>query len=226
MASDFSLTVSFSAMRANALVSNSAGVDQCQSLKRQDGWFAGPLRTVQRAPRRESSTSNSCAQAREGIVPSPGRLAAPACLHQRFHDSAMIISQGHAKTVVLITPHLQNSQTFWFARTSGGAMDQPVTMAAVEHDASVINREEVRLKVFISYSRRDMVFADRLVAALEARGFDVLIDRRNLPALEDWERELGGFIRQSDTVVFIVSRHSISSNRLLKNDFDLSLLSL
>ena len=90
-------------------------------------------------------------------------------------------------------------------------MDQQVTRATVEHDASVTNHGEVMLKVFISYSRRDIMFADGLVAALEARGFDVLIDRRDLPALEDWERELGGFIRQCDTVVFIVSQNSISS---------------
>ncbi len=35
IASDFSLTVSFSATQRNLLVSKSAGVDQCQSLKRQ-----------------------------------------------------------------------------------------------------------------------------------------------------------------------------------------------
>ena len=43
-----------------------------------------------------------------------------------------------------------------------------------------------RLRVFISYSRRDMAFADRLVDALKARGFEVQIDRQDLPKLEDW----------------------------------------
>ena len=38
-----------------------------------------------------------------------------------------------------------------------------------------------KLKVFISYSRRDRAFAEKLLAALEARGLDVLIDRRDLP---------------------------------------------
>lgn len=68
-----------------------------------------------------------------------------------------------------------------------------------------------RLKVFISYSRKDMAFADLLVTVLEQRGFDVLIDRRDLPALEDWERELLGFIRAADTVVFVVSPNSLRS---------------
>jgi len=55
------------------------------------------------------------------------------------------------------------------------------------------------------------VFAHRLVEALKARGFDVKIDRQDLPKLEDWERELLNFIRQCDTVVFIVSPHSLGS---------------
>ena len=36
--------------------------------------------------------------------------------------------------------------------------------------------EVAKLKVFVSYARRDLDFADRLVAALEARGIEVLID--------------------------------------------------
>jgi WD40 repeat protein len=70
---------------------------------------------------------------------------------------------------------------------------------------------EGKSKIFVSYSRSDIEFADRLVAALEVRGFDVLIDRRNLPKLEDWQRELLAFVRQADTVIFIVSPHSITS---------------
>lgn len=68
-----------------------------------------------------------------------------------------------------------------------------------------------KLKVFISYSRTDREFADRLVAALEARGLHVLIDRRDLPLLEEWQRELSSFIRQADAVVLIVSPASTAS---------------
>jgi hypothetical protein len=68
-----------------------------------------------------------------------------------------------------------------------------------------------KLKVFISYSRKDIAFAQRIVAALEARAIAPKIDTRDLPKLEDWRRELLGFIRASDAVVFIVSPNSISS---------------
>src|SRR6185295_12725379 len=69
-----------------------------------------------------------------------------------------------------------------------------------------------RLKVFISYSRRDTIAADALVEALIARGFDVSIDRRDLPFGEKWQAELAEFIRLSDTVVWLVSEASIQSN--------------
>lgn len=41
-------------------------------------------------------------------------------------------------------------------------------------------------KLFISYSRRDMEFVDRLDGALRARGFTPLIDRSEIGVFEDW----------------------------------------
>ena len=38
-----------------------------------------------------------------------------------------------------------------------------------------------RLRLFVSYSRRDMATADTLVTALEGEGFEITIDRRDLP---------------------------------------------
>ncbi len=43
-----------------------------------------------------------------------------------------------------------------------------------------------KAKIFISYSRKDMPFADRLEAALKARDFEPLIDRTEIYAFEDW----------------------------------------
>jgi WD40 repeat protein len=78
-----------------------------------------------------------------------------------------------------------------------------------------MNRKAVpadkKLNVFISYSRKDLAFAQRIVKALEARGLQVTIDTRDLPKLEDWSRELLGLIRQADATLFIVSNSSISS---------------
>ena len=47
--------------------------------------------------------------------------------------------------------------------------------------------------------------------ALQARGFAVTIDRRDLPFGEKWQAELADFIRLSDTVIWLVSEQSVSS---------------
>src|SRR6266511_1320471 len=71
-----------------------------------------------------------------------------------------------------------------------------------------------KLKVFISYSRRDSAaFADDLMAGLEAAGFAPFLDRHDIAAGEDWEARLGGLIAQSDTVVFVVSPEAVKSPR-------------
>src|SRR5215470_1857145 len=71
-----------------------------------------------------------------------------------------------------------------------------------------------KLKVFISYSRRDSgEFADELVAGLELAGFAPFLDHHDIAAGEDWEARLGGLIAQSDTVVFVVSPEAVKSER-------------
>src|SRR6516162_8614267 len=71
-----------------------------------------------------------------------------------------------------------------------------------------------KLKVFISYSRKDSAeFADELVAGLEYGGFAPFLDRHDVAAGEDWEARLGGLIAQSDTVVFVVSPEAVKSDR-------------
>jgi hypothetical protein len=68
-----------------------------------------------------------------------------------------------------------------------------------------------KLKLFISYARHDLPAAEGLVSALEAEGFEVKIDRRDLPYGEEWQKELADFIRASDTVVWLVSPDSVGS---------------
>jgi tetratricopeptide (TPR) repeat protein len=83
-------------------------------------------------------------------------------------------------------------------------------MAVTEQEKKDL-QEARKLKVFISYSRRDMAFADRLVTALESHDIEVIIDRRDLPLLEEWQNELIGFIRKADAVVYLLSPSSINS---------------
>jgi TPR repeat protein len=68
-----------------------------------------------------------------------------------------------------------------------------------------------KLRVFISYSREDLHFADQLDAALNAFGFECVIDRHGISGGEDWKRRLGNLISETDTVVFVLSPTSARS---------------
>ena len=101
-------------------------------------------------------------------------------------------------------------------------------MADVAHDASspsspgpgdIAPQQAIRpdspdrgkLRVFISYSRDDLEFADQLVAALNAYGFECFIDRHGIPGGEEWKPRLGNLISEADTVVFVLSPTSARS---------------
>jgi hypothetical protein len=66
-------------------------------------------------------------------------------------------------------------------------------------------------KVFISYSRKDTDFADRIEAALKAHGFEVFIDRHEITAPEEWWKRIETLITQADTIVFVLSPDSLAS---------------
>jgi hypothetical protein len=68
-----------------------------------------------------------------------------------------------------------------------------------------------KAKVFISYSRRDRTFADRLDAALKERGFEPLIDRTDIYAFEEWWKRVEALIAQADTIVFVLSPDAVKS---------------
>jgi hypothetical protein len=69
-----------------------------------------------------------------------------------------------------------------------------------------------KARVFISYSRKDMGFADNLEAALKARGFEPLIDRTEIFAFEDWWKRIQNLLVKGDTVIFVLSPDSIASD--------------
>ena len=70
---------------------------------------------------------------------------------------------------------------------------------------------EPKARIFISYSRRDLAFVDRLEPELVARGFKPLIDREEIYAFEDWWKRLETLVNQADTVIFVLSPDSVAS---------------
>lgn len=68
-----------------------------------------------------------------------------------------------------------------------------------------------RIRVFISYSRNDSVFSERLRAALVGRGFEAYLDKHDIAAGEAWQERLSGLITDADAVVFCSSPHFVAS---------------
>jgi TPR repeat protein len=93
---------------------------------------------------------------------------------------------------------------------SGPASPKPGDIAPQQAGRSD-SPDKGRLRVFISYSRDDLYFADQLNAALNACGFECLIDRHGISGGEDWKQRLGNLIREADTVVFVLSPTSARS---------------
>jgi len=93
---------------------------------------------------------------------------------------------------------------------SGPASPKPDDIAPQQASRSD-SADRGKLRVFISYSRDDVEFANQLDAALNACGFECVIDRHGISGGEDWKRRLGNLISGADTVVFVLSPTSARS---------------
>lgn len=70
--------------------------------------------------------------------------------------------------------------------------------------------------VFISYSRRDKVFTQKLFEALKAANRIVWADWDSIPAASDWDAEIKEGIEQAESVLFLLSPEWIKSNECRK----------
>ena len=82
--------------------------------------------------------------------------------------------------------------------------DRPMT------DGRAAGERGDKLRIFISYSRDDMEFADQLEATLRLAGYLPTIDRE-ISGGEEWERRLSELIGDSDTVVVVLSPSWVNS---------------
>ena len=65
--------------------------------------------------------------------------------------------------------------------------------------------------IFISYSRRDIVYAEKLINALRREGFNPWVDMEGLGAGTQWLRRLQKQIVTCDAYILIMSRNSYNS---------------
>lgn len=64
---------------------------------------------------------------------------------------------------------------------------------------------------FISYSRRDKVFVQKLEQALSALGHEIWVDWEDIPPTANWWREIQAGIDAADNFIFIISPDSVNS---------------
>jgi tetratricopeptide (TPR) repeat protein len=67
------------------------------------------------------------------------------------------------------------------------------------------------VSVFISYSREDSSFVDRLEADLQARTFRTWVDRRRLEGGQDWLDKIQQAIEQCDVLLVVLSPNAVAS---------------
>src|SRR5262249_34315605 len=108
-------------------------------------------------------------------------------------------------------PHRSGAMAALAYDASGPASSEPASIATPQTGRPVSSEDRGKLRVFISYSRDDLKFADQLEAALNLCGFECLIDRHDISGGEDWKRRLGNLIREADTVAFVLSPSSARS---------------
>jgi hypothetical protein len=64
---------------------------------------------------------------------------------------------------------------------------------------------------FLSYAREDLLFVQRLTAALEARNRDVWVDLEDIAPSALWREEIRTGITEADAVVFVITPDSVAS---------------
>jgi hypothetical protein len=70
---------------------------------------------------------------------------------------------------------------------------------------------EEEAKVFFSYSRKDRERAQVIAERLRARYFGVFKDTDDILPTEEWKERLEQLIEEADTIVFLLSPHSATS---------------
>jgi len=92
-------------------------------------------------------------------------------------------------------------------------MKEPAQPQQTRADASVAtgDNQPAKTRVFISYSRVDSSFAEKLRDHLNGDGCEACLDVHDIAKGESWRTRLQGLIERSDTVMFLISPDSVKS---------------
>src|SRR5690242_5061269 len=73
---------------------------------------------------------------------------------------------------------------------------------------------DTSISIFISYSRRDSNFVDKLEAELQMYNFHTWVDRRKIENSQPWKKVLQDAIDQCDVFLVVLSPASVTSRQV------------
>jgi tetratricopeptide (TPR) repeat protein len=76
---------------------------------------------------------------------------------------------------------------------------------------STLKTADRKTRIFISYSRKDIEFANLLSSQLQESGYQAMLDKTDIAPGEPWQERLINLIKEADVVIFSVSPHSAAS---------------
>lgn len=88
-----------------------------------------------------------------------------------------------------------------------------------EANAALLENREPMASIFISYSRKDEVFARKLTEKFENQNLDFWIDWDDIPPSVEWLQEIKKGIEEADIFLFLLSPDSINS-KVCKQEID------
>ena len=98
------------------------------------------------------------------------------------------------------------------AANAGALQLTPLQTRYIEASAQAIESRQVQNPdVFISYSRRDRAFVERLAQALKQHQIQVWVDWERIPVAASWRDKLKEGIRDADSLLFMMSHNSVAS---------------
>jgi len=73
---------------------------------------------------------------------------------------------------------------------------------------------EMKPKLFISYSRRQTPFVDRLADKLEDNGYSLWLDYQSLVPAKPWLEQIESGLNKADVLILVVSKESLASDHV------------
>ncbi|GAB4579829.1 MAG: hypothetical protein Fur0022_25680 [Anaerolineales bacterium] len=131
-------------------------------------------------------------------------LAKTELLTLRHEDFSAVVNNYPALALKLVTEFASRLRE-----------NVQILEAASAESADALRTDEgpsgTRVKVFISYSRRDKDFVRSLHDALVSKGFETWVDWEGIPLGTDWWQEIVEGIRACDNFLFVISPDSVAS---------------